>query len=72
VYDCLSLIVVGLSVTNVIRCVDNEISCVDVVTLARSLEQLGVVHNAVFVEVNLLVLNNSPFTFVLTPQNLNS
>lgn len=72
VYDCESLVIVGFPVPKVICGVDDEVGSVDVVAFAGSLKQLGVVHNTIFVEMNLLVLDVSTFTFMFVPTNLNS
>ena len=51
-----SLVVVGLTISDIICSVDNEVSCIDVIALASSLEELRVMDNAWFFEVKLLVL----------------
>jgi hypothetical protein len=63
-----SLIVVGLSVSDVIGSVDGEVSSVDVVSLHCRFEQLGVVHCSVLQEVQLLILIQTTLTFMFTPQ----
>lgn len=67
-----SLIEVGLAVPVVISSVDGEVRGIDVVALQRCLEQLRVVHCAVFQEVQLLVLSKEGSTFMFTPQILSS
>lgn len=65
-------IVVGLSVPDVIGGVDDEVGSVNVVSLQRGLEELGMVHCAVLLEVKQLVLRYRRVTFVFTPKNLSS
>ena len=52
-----SLVVVTLSVSDVIGCVDREIGGINVVAFHGSLKQLRVVDNSRFLEVQLLVLD---------------
>ena len=70
--DLQSLVVVGLTIPDVIRSVDHEVSRVDVVALAGSLKQLRVVDYPWLLEVQLLVLHCNQSTFMFTPQILRS
>lgn len=63
---------VGLAVADVVGGVDGEVGGVDDEALERGLEELGVVHGAVLLEEELLVLSGATGTLVLTPKNLNS
>lgn len=52
-----SLVIVGFPVPKVICSIDDEIGSINVVPLAGSLKHLRVMHDTVFVEVYLLILN---------------
>lgn len=72
VYECVSLVIVGLPVPKVVSSIDDKVSGIDIVALAGSLKHLGMMNNTIFMEVNLLVLYASRNTFMFVPQNLNS
>lgn len=63
---------VGLSVSDIVGGVDDEVSRVDVVAFQGGLQKFGVVDGAVLFEVEQLVLHKETLTFVFTPKNLNS
>lgn len=56
-YILISLIMMSLSESNIIGCVNNEVSSIDVVTLDCSLEQLGIVDNTSLSKFQYDILN---------------
>jgi len=72
-FDCrTSLIIIGLSVSDIIGSIDGKVSGIDVVSFDCRFEELRVVHSAVLEEVQLFILHILMPTFMFTPQILSS